>query len=91
MCADRLDNCIGVGMAWSQKMTYEDAEKILKCTTLTVNENGIYEISFTDKEAANKLSIVNDDINRLTHSNSDTYMMLLVSNIIKRIIFYHLL
>jgi HD superfamily phosphohydrolase len=86
MCADRLDNSIGVGMAWSQKLTYEDAKKVLESIRLTINENGIYEISFIDSEAANIIYNINNDINRLTHSNSDTYMMLLVSKIIRKMI-----
>lgn len=90
MCADRLDNCIGVGMAWCQKLTYEDALKVLQSVRLTPNENGIYEISFNDKEAADIIYNINDDINRLTHTNSDTYMMLLVSKIIKKLILLNL-
>ena len=85
MCADRLDNCIGVGMAWSKKLTYDDAKRILESIRLTLNENGIYEISFNDEQAANIIYEVNNDINALTHSNSDTYMMLLVAKIIKKV------
>ena len=90
MCADRLDNCIGVGMAWSKKLTYDDAKRILESIRLTLNENGIYEISFNDEQAANIIYEVNNDINALTHSNSDTYMMLLVSKIIKKLILLNL-
>ena len=90
MCADRLDNCIGVGMAWSKKLTYEDAKSILESIRLTLNENGIYEISFNDEQAANIVYEINNDINQLTHSNSDTYMMLLVSKIIKKLILLNL-
>ena len=90
MCADRLDNCIGVGMAWSKKLTYDDAKSILESIRLTLNENGIYEISFNDEQAANIVYEINNDINQLTHSNSDTYMMLLVSKIIKKLILLNL-
>ena len=90
MCADRLDNCIGVGMAWSKKLTYDDAKRILESIRLTLNENGIYEISFNDEQAANIIYEVNNDINALTHYNSDTYMMLLVSKIIKKLILLNL-
>ncbi len=86
MCADRLDNNIGVGMSWSQQLSLEDATRILQATTLSLNENNEYEISFTDTTAATLMYNINEDINRLTHSNSDTYMMLLVANIIKKLI-----
>ena len=90
MCADRLDNTIGVGMSWAQNLTYEDAEYILRNTRLTLNENNIYEISFNDVKSGELVSKVNDEINRLTHTNSDTYMMLLVAKIIKKLMLLNL-
>jgi len=90
MCADRLDNTIGVGMAWANNLEYTQAESILKNTCLSINESGFYEISFNDTKTAELVSKVNDDINRLTHSNSDTYMMLLVAKIIKKLILLNL-
>lgn len=91
MCADRLDNTIGVGMAWAQNLTYEDAESILRNTRLSLNENDIYEISFDDIKTGELVSRVNDEINRLTHTNSDTYMMLLVAKMIKKLILLNLI
>ena len=90
MCADRLDNTIGVGMSWAKNLNYEQAESILKNTCLSINENGYYEISFNDTKTAELVSKVNDEINRLTHSNSDTYMMLLVAKMIKKLIVLNL-
>ena len=84
MCADRLDNIITVGMAWVQKLTLSDALKIINCTTKSINESGVEEISFTDEDIAEYIKVINDYINELTHTNNDTYMMLLVANLIKR-------
>ena len=90
MCADRLDNTIGVGMSWAKNLNYEQAEKILRNTCLSINENGYYEISFNDTETAELVSKTNDEINKLTHTNSDTYMMLLVAKIIKKLMLLNL-
>ena len=84
MCADRLDNIITVGMAWVQKLTLSDALKIINCTTKSINESGVEEISFTDEDIAEYIKVINDYINELTHTNNDTYMMLLVADLIKR-------
>lgn len=86
MCADRLDNIITVGMAWVQKLTSKDAINIINATTKSINEDGVEEISFTDRAIAEYIKLINDYINELTHTNNDTYMMLLVSNLIKRCI-----
>lgn len=86
MCADRLDNIIAVGMAWAQKLTLKDALKIIDVTTKSINEDGVEEISFTDPDVAEYIKYINDIINELTHTNEDTYMMLLLASIIKRCI-----
>ena len=86
MCADRLDNIITVGMAWAQKLTLKDALNILSATTKSINEDGLEEISFNDINIAEYIKHINDIINDLTHTNEDTYMMLLLASIIKRCI-----
>ena len=86
MCADRLDNIIAVGMAWVQKLTLKDALQIVHATTKNINEFGTEEISFNDRNIAEYIKLINDYINELTHTNEDTYMMLLLASIIKKCI-----
>lgn len=91
MCADRLDNIIAVGMAWVKNMDFMTAKKIIDSIQVEINEKGEEEISFNNKDVAEYIKLVNDQINELTHTNEDTYMMLLVAKIIKRCIMLNIL
>lgn len=84
MCADRLDNIIAVGMAWVKKVDFNLAKEIIDSIEIQINEFGVEEISFKSKEIAEYVKIINDSVNELTHSNDDTYMMLLASRLIRR-------
>lgn len=84
MCADRLDNIIAVGMAWVKKVNFKVAKEIIDSIMVEINEFGVEEISFKSKDIAEYVKIINDSINTLTHSNDDTYMMLLTSRMISR-------
>lgn len=84
MCADRLDNTIGVGMQLVHKLDYKDALVIVKSLTKTINEDGEEELAFTSVEGAQKICVANDAFNALTHSKTDFYMMNLLANIVKR-------
>ena len=86
LCADRLDNTIAAGMNWAKVLNTEDAIYMVNHISTCTNENGDREIEFTKSEAAKKFLYVNDVINKLTHSKNDTYMMLLLSDIIKKCI-----
>ena len=86
MCADRLDNTIAAGMNWAKVLSGSDAIYIVNHISTCINEDGFREIEFTSANAAKKFLYVNDVINKLTHSDGDTYMMLLLSDIIKKCI-----
>lgn len=86
MCADRLDNTIAVGMNWVKIIDLDLAKRAIDAMGITINEDNEEEISIDDLDIAIKLREANDTIDRLTHTNSDTYMMLLVANIVKRCI-----
>lgn len=83
MCADRLDNIISVGMNWYGKVDHILAELIIDNMTLYRNELNKLEIGFKDANIANYVKEVNDIINEYTHTNEDTYMMILLANILK--------
>lgn len=86
MCADRLDNIISVGMAWVGTLKFTDAKRIIDSMTITVNEYDEEEISFNDENVAVYVKNINDIINDYTHTNEDTYMMLLTADLLKRLI-----
>lgn len=52
------------------------------------NEQGQDEIGFTSIEVAGQVQKINDAINQLTHTNHDTYMMLLTARIVKGVLIY---
>ncbi len=84
MCADRLDGTLTAGMSWVKVVDLQSAIKVIGDTTITLNEDGEKEISFTNYDSAAYVSYVNDQINRMTHTKEDTYMMILLSRIVKR-------
>ena len=86
MCADRLDNIISVGMNWYGKVDHIIAELIIDNMFLYRNEYNKLEIGFIDPNIANYVKEVNDIINKYTHTNEDTYMMILLANILKKCI-----
>lgn len=86
MCADRLDGILTTGMAWLKKVRYYDAIKVLRDTGLTINENGEEEITFLSYDTAFYVLYINDLIDKYTHSEEDTYMMILLSRIVKKCI-----
>ena len=90
MCADRLDGTLTAGMAWVDVVGLEDALKVIQNSTITLNEDGEKEISFTDYNTAAYVSYVNDQINRMTHTKEDMHMMILLSKIVKRCLETHL-
>ena len=83
LCADRLDNLIGTGMSWAKCIGYEDARNII---------DNIYYDKINDEIALYSLYIgdllirINNHINSLTHTNEDTYMMMLLADIVKLLI-----
>ncbi len=86
LCADRFDNLIGVGMCWSKKVGISLAKNLVDTLYVDKNEDGKLEISLFSEYLARCLTYINYDINRLTHSNEDTYMMSLLANIVKLLI-----
>lgn len=83
LCADRLDNIISVNMSWGENLGFLGAKDILDNICLIKNEDGVDEIALSDPDIACILYYYNEVINKLTHTNEDTYMMMLAAKMIK--------
>lgn len=86
LCADRLDNLIGGGMCWAKNVELSDAKSIIDNLTTSINESGQQEITLYSLELCKYLRYINNEINRLTHTHEDTYMMMLLASITKCLI-----
>ena len=86
LCADRLDNLIGGGMCWAKNVELSDAKSIIDNLTTSINEKGQREITLYSLELCKYLRYINNEINRLTHTQEDTYMMMLLASITKCLI-----
>lgn len=83
LCADRLDNTITLGLTWTKDLKFKDIKRIIDDIYLSINEDGKQEITFKSRDVAIYFKVINDEINRLMHTNSDTYMMMLGADMIK--------
>ena len=86
LCADRIENIIGVGMSWVKEVDFNKALEIIDNLDIDINEENKKEICLTHNYVAEYVNRINDRINELTHTNSDTYMMVLLSHIVRRTI-----
>lgn len=83
MCADRLDGIILTSYAWTKQIGLSDIKDILNNTCIYLNEYNKEEIGFRNKNIALKVFELNNMIDDYCHSNSDNYMMDLLSKITK--------
>ena len=86
LCADRLDGIILTGLFWTKDLKKEDIKPIIDSLEIYENEDGLEEIGINDIEIANKLVIINENIDIYCHSKEDNYMMELLANITKEAI-----
>lgn len=83
LCADRIDGVLLSSLAWSEKLSFSEAKAILDDLEVYKNVDGKEEIGFKSKFMAKYFYIKNKDIDHLTHTPWDTYMMELLASIIK--------
>ena len=83
LCADRLDNLVGGGMSWAKKVDLDMAKSIIDNIYLYNRSDSKDEIAVRSYGIASYLMSINNEINRLTHTKEDTYMMMLLANIVK--------
>lgn len=86
LCADRVENTISTAFAWMGNITVDEAKCVIDSLRLYKNEDGETEIGLNNYEAALMLVNINREINRLTHTKEDNFMMLTASEILKRLI-----
>lgn len=90
LCADRVENTLSTAFAWMGNITLDEAKHVIDSLTLVTNEDGETEIGLKTVDAANTLIRINEDIDRLTHTKEDNYMMIIASEILRRCIDIHL-
>ena len=83
LCADRIDGTICSGINWTKTIDGITSKNIINDLTICSNENRKLEIAFKNEEYASMFVNLNNEINRITHSNNDNYMMLLLADIVK--------
>ena len=84
LCADRLDGIILTSLFWTKDLDEELLKDILNNIDIFINEDDEEEIGFTDKDIADKVLIINENIDIFCHSKEDNYMMELLANITKK-------
>ncbi len=83
LCADRLDGTICSGINWTKSIDGETSKNIVEDIILVKNESNQDEIAFRSEECAKKFLDLNDEVNVITHSNNDNYMMMLLADIVR--------
>ena len=86
LCADRIDGTICSGINWTKSINGMDAKSIIENLTVIINKDSKLEIAFKNQRKAELFINLNDEINAVTHSNNDNYMMLLLADIVKEAI-----
>ena len=81
LCADRLDGIILTGALWTKDLDKETIKEIIDSIELYTNEDDVEEIGFNNEELANKIMIINENIDVICHSKEDNYMMELLASI----------
>ena len=81
LCADRLDGIILTGALWTKDLDKETIKEIIDSIEIYTNEDDVDEIGFNNEELANKIMIINENIDIICHSKEDNYMMELLASI----------
>ena len=83
LCADRIDGTICSGINWTKTINGFDSKSIVENLTVIKNDNNKLEIAFKNEKEATMFVNLNNEINTITHSNNDNYMMLLLADIVR--------
>ncbi len=86
LCMDRLDGIILTSLFWTKKLNIKDIKSILDSIEIYINEYFQDEIGFNDENILRKVLKLNDVIDIYCHSVEDTYMMMLLADITRKLI-----
>lgn len=86
LCADRLENTLSTAYAWMGSISLAETKQVIDALTLVINEDLEEEIGLKDEASAKILVRLNNEINTLTQAGTDTYMMIVAAEILKRCI-----
>ena len=81
VCADRIDGVIITGIGWTENISLNEINSIVKDMQIYTNEYGENEIGFQTKSIAEKVLYVSETIDKYCHSKEDNYMMELLAKI----------
>lgn len=83
LCADRLDGIFLPAFSWTKSLKIEESKKFIDDLEVYVNEDGEDEIGFKTMDIAKEAVWLSDEINEFTHTDGDTYMMILCADLTK--------
>lgn len=83
LCADRIDGIILSSSIWTKTLKKEEIKQIIENLSVYKNENNQDEIGLKSKKYAEDLVFLEDTINNFCHSKEDSFMMLLLSEIVR--------
>ena len=86
LCADRIDSIILTSLCWTEEINIKEAISLYKNTHLIINEQGKPELGFKDIDTASRMIELNQIIDDATHSFEDTFYMVLLASLVKRLI-----
>ena len=86
LCVDRLDGIILTSLAWTKSMEFNNIKEILDSIEIYKNEDLEEGIGFNNEIILKKVLDFNEKIDIYCHSKEDTYMMMLLADITKRLI-----
>lgn len=89
LCADRLDGLILSGIGWTQDLPRETIRELVSDATIFQNEDGLPEIGFKTRAAAEKALSAAQSLDVACSDYEDIYMMDLLARIARRAIECH--
>lgn len=89
LCADRLDGLILSGIGWTENLSRETIRELVSDATVFQNEDGLPEIGFKTRVAAEKALAAAQSLDAACSDYEDIYMMDLLARIARRAIERH--
>lgn len=91
LCTDRMDGIILNSISWTKAITLDDIIEIINDLKVYTNEDKEKELGFKSLKTAKKVLILNDKIDKASHTSEDNFMMELLAKITKKAIDAHII